>query len=159
MQASLQIMRDQLASELVKVGTVNFISRSFTKNWLKTEGRNAQIIFFVDDRSLLERIHDSSYSYLESVSFDGKLKAAGHDSREEALMVHSFEIELPAMFGTKESTSGVTRDGRALLGVHTLKGMGLRWWTQRCEVLSRQQPPEDRLHEGQNRNAPRRRGE
>jgi hypothetical protein len=43
------------------------------------------------------------------VSFDGKLKAAGHDSREEALVVHSFEVDLPAMFG-KESTSGVTRD-------------------------------------------------
>jgi hypothetical protein len=62
MQALLQSMWDQLASELVKVGTVNFISRSFTKNWLKTEGRNAQIVFFVDARSLLELIHDSSYS-------------------------------------------------------------------------------------------------
>jgi isopentenyl phosphate kinase len=53
MQASLQSMRDQLASELVKVGMANFISRSFTNNWLKTEGRNAQIVFFVDAHSLL----------------------------------------------------------------------------------------------------------
>jgi hypothetical protein len=30
-------------------------------------------------------------------------------------VVHSFEVELPAMVG-KESTSGVTRDGRALPG-------------------------------------------
>jgi hypothetical protein len=63
------------------------------------------------------------------VSLNGKLKAAGRDSQEEALVVHSFEVELPAMYD-KESTSGVTRDGRALPGVPTFNewdsGGGLR---------------------------------
>jgi hypothetical protein len=129
MQASLQSMRDQLASELVRVSTVNFISRSFTKNWLSTEGSKAEISFFLDARSLLELIHDPHYSHVEAVNLDGKLKAAGHGSRDDALTVHSFEVELPAMFG-KESSSGVTRDSRALPGIPTFKewdaGGGIR---------------------------------
>ncbi len=40
MQVSLRKMQDQLASELVTVGTVTFISGSFTKNCLTTQGCN-----------------------------------------------------------------------------------------------------------------------
>jgi hypothetical protein len=52
-----------------------------------------------------------------NVSFEGELKA-GHSSRNEAILGHSLEVELPAMFG-KESTSGVLRDGRMLLACPT----------------------------------------
>jgi hypothetical protein len=53
MQASLKNMQDQLASELVMVGTVIFISRSFTKNWLTTLGCNEYFVYFLDAVSLL----------------------------------------------------------------------------------------------------------
>jgi hypothetical protein len=111
MQASLKNMQDQLASKLAMVGTVNFVSRSFTKNWLTTLGRNEYFVSFVDAASLLALIPDSNNSVPENVSFEGKLKAAGHSNQNEAILGHSFEVELPTMFG-KESTSGVLRDGR-----------------------------------------------
>ena len=46
MQVSLKKMQDQLASELVEVSRVSFISRSFTKNWLTTEGCNGKFVFY-----------------------------------------------------------------------------------------------------------------
>jgi hypothetical protein len=120
MQASLKNTQDQLASELVVVGSVNFISRSFAKNWLTTMGCNDKFVYFVDAVSLLALIQESNYSTAELVSLEGKLRNAGHSSRNEALMVHSFEVELPAMFGT-ESTSGVLRNGRGLPSCPTAK--------------------------------------
>jgi hypothetical protein len=42
MQAFLKGMQDQLPSELVKVRTVSFISISFAKNWLSSEGYKMQ---------------------------------------------------------------------------------------------------------------------
>jgi hypothetical protein len=113
MQGTLRNMQDQLASELVSVGTVNFISRAFTRSWLTSQGCNDKFVYFVDAVSLLALIQESNYSTVELVTFEGKLKNAGHASRPEAVVVHSFEVELPAMFGT-ESTSGVSRDGRVL---------------------------------------------
>jgi hypothetical protein len=113
MQASLTNMQDQLASELVTVETVNFMWRSFTKNWLTTLNCKDYLVHFLDAVSLLALIQDSSNSAFENVSFEGKFKAVGHASRNEAILGHSFEVELPAMFG-KQSTSGVMRDGRVL---------------------------------------------
>jgi hypothetical protein len=123
MEASLKGMQDQLASELVSVGTVNFISRSFTQNWLTTEcggGDSGQFLYFVDAVSLLSLTQDSGYSAAESVNLEGRLKAAGHNNRAEAVMTHSFEVELPAIFG-KEAVSGIMRDDRSLPNLRTYK--------------------------------------
>jgi hypothetical protein len=63
------------------------------------------------------------------VSFEGKVKAAGCASRDEAVLGHSFEVELPAMFET-ESASGVSREGRWLPACPTANewdlGSGIR---------------------------------
>jgi hypothetical protein len=119
MQASLKNMKDQLVSELVMVGTVNFISRSFTKNWLTTQDCNDNFLSFLDAVSSLALVHDSSNSAFEQVSYEGKLKPAGHSNRNEAILIYSFEVELPAMFG-KDSTPGVLRDGRVLSACPTV---------------------------------------
>jgi hypothetical protein len=46
MQASLKKMQDQAASDMVMAGTVNFMSRSFTKKWLTTLGCNESFVYF-----------------------------------------------------------------------------------------------------------------
>jgi hypothetical protein len=78
-----------------------------------TQGCNEGFVYFVDAVSLLALIQDSSNSAFEQASFEGKLKAAGHSNRSEMILVQSFEVELPDVFG-KEPTSGVLRDGRVL---------------------------------------------
>jgi hypothetical protein len=65
-------------------------------------------------------IQDSTSSTAETVSFEGKLKAAGHVNRDEAVMVHSFEVELPVMLG-KDSATGITRDDRSPPNLSTHK--------------------------------------
>jgi hypothetical protein len=35
----------------------------------------------------------SIYNAVETVIFEGKPKAADHDNRDEAVMIHSFEVE------------------------------------------------------------------
>jgi hypothetical protein len=47
------------------VGTVTFISRSFTKHWFTTQGCNEDFVNFVDAVSLLALVQDSSYSAFE----------------------------------------------------------------------------------------------
>jgi hypothetical protein len=53
-------MQDQLASELVMVGTTNFILRSFTKNLLTTLGCNDYFVYFLDAVSLLVLSQDQN---------------------------------------------------------------------------------------------------
>jgi hypothetical protein len=65
------------------VGTVNFISRSFTRHWLTAQCCNEDVVNFLDVVSLLALIQDSSNSAFENVSFEGKFKAVGHSSRNE----------------------------------------------------------------------------
>jgi hypothetical protein len=55
----------------------------------------------------------STYRFPDTGSFEGNLKAAGQGNRDETVTVHSFEVELPVMFG-RESASGITRDDRSL---------------------------------------------
>jgi hypothetical protein len=38
-------------------------------------------------------IQVSIYNAVETVIFEGKPKAADHDNRDEAVMIHSFEVE------------------------------------------------------------------
>jgi hypothetical protein len=51
MQTSLKNIQDQLASGLAMVGTVNFISRSFTKKWLATLGCNDNFVYYLSSTS------------------------------------------------------------------------------------------------------------
>jgi hypothetical protein len=53
---------------------------------LTTEGCNGKFVF------LLHLIQESNYSTVKHASFEGKLKAAGRTSRDEAVLVHSFEV-------------------------------------------------------------------
>jgi hypothetical protein len=63
------------------------------------------------------------------VLFEVKLKTGGRTSRDEAVLVHSFGVELPVMCGT-ESASSVSRDGRLLPACPTVNewdtGGGIR---------------------------------
>jgi hypothetical protein len=72
------------------------------------------------------------------ISFEGKLKATGHGNRDEAVMVHSFEVKIPVMFGT-ESACGNTREDRSLQSLPTYQEWDLRRRGHEVEVQSRQE--------------------
>jgi hypothetical protein len=82
LRAGVETAVGDLASELVMIGMENSISRSFTKNWLTTQGCNEKFVYFVDAVSLLALIQESNYSAVELVSFEGKLESSRVDCKE-----------------------------------------------------------------------------
>jgi hypothetical protein len=84
-------MQDQLATELVKVSTVSFMSRSPVKNWLATEGCGSEnFVYFMDTSSRGQPTAPSR-------------PRPSRASSRLPVMTYSFEVDFPVMFGREIS--------------------------------------------------------
>jgi hypothetical protein len=120
LQAETAELRDQQASRMVEMGCISFVSKPFTRAWLtgSCRGLKGAHVLFVDGVSLIHLVHGGATTLESSISMKEKAKRAGLENINEAKMLHSFELELPAMFGAIPS-SGVDRDDRVLPSMPT----------------------------------------
>jgi hypothetical protein len=77
-------------------------------------------IFFLDALSMLALMHGGSESAKSAAEFASITKKVGYDSTDEALVVTSFNLELPEVFGSLPR-SGIAKDSRVLPGLPTFK--------------------------------------
>jgi hypothetical protein len=121
LEAQVKDMQDELTSQSVQIGTATFVSRTQVKAWMDLHQCPPRTcIFFLDALSMLALMHGGSESAKSAAEFASITKKVGYDSTDEALVVTSFNLELPEAFGSLPR-SGIAKDSRVLPGLPTFK--------------------------------------
>jgi hypothetical protein len=122
LEAQLKDMQDEMTAQSVQIGTVNFVSRTMVKAWMDHNGcpPPRTCIFFLDAMSVLALMHGGSESAKLAAEFASITKKVGYESTDEALVVTSFNLELPEAFGSLPK-SGIAKDSRVLPGLPTFR--------------------------------------
>jgi hypothetical protein len=121
LEAQLKDMQDEMTAKSVQIGTVNFVSRAMVKAWMdQTKCPPRTCIFFLDAMSVLALMHGGSESAKTAAEFASITKKVGYESTDEALVVTSFNLELPEAFGSLPR-SGIAKDSRVLPGLPTFR--------------------------------------
>jgi hypothetical protein len=127
LEASVKGVKEQLVSEMVVLDGIVFTSREFVESWLvKNDCVNGEFVYFTDPVGLLHLVGETQYTAAETVSWERNLQTTGYSSRDESKLVHSFEVELPELFG-KVPASGITRCDRSLPALQTYED-----WESKC---------------------------
>ena len=121
LEAQVKDMQDELASQSVQIGSATFVSRTQVKAWMDlNQCPPRTCIFFLDALSMLALMHGGSESAKSAAEFASITKKVGYDSTDEALVVTSFNLELPEAFGSLPR-SGIAKDSRVLPGLPTFR--------------------------------------
>ena len=121
LEAQIKDMQDEMAASSVQMGTVTFVSRSHAKAWMDLNRCPPRTcIFFLDALSMLALMHSGSESAKAAAEFASITKKVGYETTDEALVVTSFNLELPEAFGTLPK-SGIARDSRVLPALPTFQ--------------------------------------
>jgi BMFP domain-containing protein YqiC len=121
LEAQLKDMQDEMTAQSVQIGTINFVSRTMVQAWMdQTRCPPRTCIFFLDAMSVLALMHGGYDSAQSAAEFASITKKVGYETTEEALVVTSFNLELPEAFGSLPKT-GVAKDSRVLPGLPTFK--------------------------------------
>jgi hypothetical protein len=121
LEAQLKDMQDEMTTQSVQIGSVNFVSRTMVKAWMdQTRCPPRTCIFFLDAMSVLALMHGGYESAKSAAEFASITKKVGYETTEEALVVTSFKLELPEAFGSLPKT-GIAKDSRVLPGLPTFR--------------------------------------
>jgi hypothetical protein len=121
LETQLKDMQDEMTAQSVQIGTVTFVSRTMVRAWMdQTRCPPRTCIFFLDAMSVLALMHGGYESAQSAAEFASITKKVGYETTEEALVVTSFNLELPEAFGSLPKT-GVAKDSRVLPGLPTFK--------------------------------------
>jgi hypothetical protein len=108
-------IEEQLQAKSVFMGGINFKSLVTTRAWmLVNAAASGGFIYFLDAHGMLSLSTDEVGSARSVIHFQQAAKKGGFKSTEEALVVSSFKIELPSIFGSDSSSSQMTADTRTL---------------------------------------------
>jgi hypothetical protein len=121
LKAQIEDMQDEMATQSMQIGTVTFVSQTQVKAWMDLNRCPPRTcIFFLDALLMLALMHGGSESAKSAAEFASITKKVGYDSTDEALVVTSFNLELPEAFGSLPK-SGIAKDSRVLSGLPTYR--------------------------------------
>jgi hypothetical protein len=113
------VLEQSLDSQSVKVGFETFISREDASAWMKLNcplpGSHA---FFLDFHSLLALAFGPGASTRDVLKTEESRTKLNYSTSEEAIMTASFQIEIPAFYGTA-SSQATTLSAKILPGLPT----------------------------------------
>lgn len=100
LEDSLKDVQEEMASASVQIGITLFVSRSQVRAWLDLNRcPQRSCLLFLDAMSMLALLHNGSDSAKSTAEFASLSKKVGYTSPDEALIVTSFNLELPESFG------------------------------------------------------------
>jgi hypothetical protein len=115
----LKDMQDEMTSCSMQIRTMMFVSWNQTKAWMDIHRCPPRTcIFFLDALAMLALMHSGSESAKSAAEFASVTKKVGYETTDKALVVTSFGLELPEVFGSLPK-SGTARDARVLPALPT----------------------------------------
>jgi hypothetical protein len=121
LEARVLAVEERLKAEKITVGGESFASRSAVAAFMSLYAPGPEAyIYFMDAPMLLSLAFSGDASSSDQVlSFESMSLKAGYKSSEEANVVASFRLELPAFFGKDSKNSLAARDMRVLPAIPT----------------------------------------
>lgn len=112
-------LEEQLDTRAVKVGMKTFSSRPDAAAWLTINCPNpGSYAFFLDFHSLLALAQGQGNTQVDILKFQETSAKLKYASTDEAIVVASFQMEIPAFFG-KASAGATGQSARVLPGMTT----------------------------------------
>jgi hypothetical protein len=115
LEARVQDIEDQLHSQTVSIAGLTFKSQLLTRAWMTTNAPAAgAYIYFLDGHGMLSLASDEVDTTRAVLSFCHSATKGGYALSEEAQVLASFKIALPAIFGSDSASTKVSADTRTL---------------------------------------------
>jgi hypothetical protein len=119
LEAQLKDMPDEMTAQSIQIRMVNFVSQTMVNAWLdQTRCPPKTCIFFLDAMLVLALMHGGYKTAKSAAEFASITKKVGYKTTEEALVVTSFNLELPEASDSLPK-SGIAKDLRDLPGLPT----------------------------------------